>query len=249
MNLSRRVYLVLSAITMLLVLCSVSALAQSSASGTLQGQVTDQQGAVIPDVDIKVTDPSTNITLTALSNGTGRFLIANVPPTTYNITFSKTGFSARRVNQQAVQVGEILTIDAVLEVGTLSNVVEVSGTTGAELQTINSTVGTTVSGDSLTYLPIFGSDSSSLALYQPGVSPQGAVAGAMYDQNTFQLDGGNNSNDMDGSMTDYTGSYGRNSFANAGNPPSGLLPTPVDTIEEFKVATAGQTADFNGSSG
>ncbi len=71
----------------------------------------------------------------------------------------------------------------------------------------------------------------------------------MYDQNTFQLDGGNNSNDMDGSMTDYTGSYGHNAFAGFGNPPSGVLPTPVDTIEEFKVATAGQTADFNGSSG
>ena len=148
-----------------------------------------------------MTDPSTNITLTAVSNGVGRFIIANVPPTTYNITFSKTGFSARRVNQQAVQVGEILTINAVLEVGTVSNVVEVTGSAGAELQTINATVGTTVSGASLTYLPIFGSDSSSLALYQPGVSPEGAVAGAMYDQNTFQLDGGNNSNDMDGSMT------------------------------------------------
>ena len=59
----------------------------------------------------------------------------------------------------------------------------------------------------MTYLPIFGSDVSSLAIIQPGVSPEGAVAGAMYDQNTFQLDGGNNSNDMDGSMRDYTGSY------------------------------------------
>jgi Carboxypeptidase regulatory-like domain len=237
----------------LLLLCvfclSVSALAQSSSSGTVAGQVTDQQGSVIPGVDVTLTDPSTNITLTAVTNGVGRFIIANVTPTSYTITFSKAGFSARRVNQQAVQVGEILTINAVLEVGTVSNVVEVSGTAGAELQTINSTVGTTVSGDSLTYLPIFGSDSSSLAIYQPGVSPGGQVAGAMYDQNTFQLDGGNNSNDMDGSMTDYTGSYGRNAFGGAGNPPSGVLPTPVDTIEEFKVATAGQTADFNGSSG
>jgi hypothetical protein len=237
-------------VSLLGVFClSVSALAQSSASGTVSGQVTDQQGAIIPGVQIKLTDPSTNITLTATTNEAGRFNITNVTPTTYNITFTKTGFSAYRVNQQAVQVGEILTVNAVLEVGAVANVVEVRGTAGAELQTVNATVGTTVSGDSLTYLPIFGSDASSLALYQPGVSPGGQVAGAMYDQNTFQLDGGNNSNDMDGSMTDYTGSYGHNSYAGAGNPPSGLLPTPVDTIEEFKVATAGQTADFNGSSG
>ncbi len=236
-------------VAMLLTLCSVSALAQTASSGTVQGQVTDQQGAVIPGVEIKLTDPATNLTLTATTNEVGRYIITNVPPATYNLSFTKSGFNARRINQQAVQVSEILTANAVLEVGAVSNVVEVSGTAGAELQTINSTVGTTVAGASLTYLPIFGSDASSLAIYQPGVSPGGQVAGAMYDQNTFQLDGGNNSNDMDGSMTDYTGSYGRNGFAGAGNPPSGVLPTPPDTIEEFKVATAGQTADFNGSSG
>lgn len=50
-------------------------------------------------------------------------------------------------------------------------------------------------------------------------------------------------------MRDYTGSYVRNAFSGVGNPPSGVLPTPVDTIEEFKVVTAGQSADFNGSSG
>ena len=158
----------------LLLLCvfclSVCALAQSSASGTVSGQVTDQQGAVIPGVEIKLTDPSTNITLTATTNEVGRFILTNVTPTTYNLTFSKTGFSAYRVNQQPVEVGDILTVNAVLEVGALTNVVEVSGS-GVELQTVNATVGTTVVGDSLTYLPIFGSDASSLAIYQPGVSP------------------------------------------------------------------------------
>jgi hypothetical protein len=210
--------------------------------------VTDQQGASIPGVDIKLVDPATNTTLTAVTNAAGRYIVSNVPPTKYNISFSKTGFNARKVEQQDIQVGVIATVDAVLEIGVVTNVVEVTAN-GAELQTVNATVGTTVSGDSLTYLPIFGSDASSLAIYQPGVSPNGATAGAMYDQNTFQLDGGNNSNDMDGSMTDYTGSYGHSAFAGQGNPPSGLLPTPVDTVEEFKVSTAGQTADFNGASG
>ena len=232
----------------MLAVSSVSALAQSS-SGTVSGQVTDQQGASMPGVDIKLTDPATNITLTTKTNDAGRFIMVNVNPGTYDITFSKTGFSTRKVDKQAVNVAEILTINASLEVGQVSNVVEVTTSPGAELQTVNATVGTTVSGPSLTYLPIFGSDASSLAIYQPGVSPEGAVAGAMYDQNTFQLDGGNNSNDIDGSMRDYTGSYARGAFAGNNSPPSGVLPTPVDTIEEFKVATAGQTADFNGSSG
>ena len=216
MNRSRRGSLVHCAFV-LLTLCSVPALAQSSASGTVEGLITDQQGAAVPGVEVKLTDPSTNITLKTQSNQTGRFIISNINPGSYDITFTKVGFSTRKVDGRDVRVGEIVNVNASLEVGSVNNVVEVTASAGAELQTVNATVGTTVSGPSLTYLPIFGSDSSSLALYQPGVTPQGAVAGAMYDQNTFQLDGGNNSNDMDGSMTDYTGSYARNAFGGAGN--------------------------------
>jgi hypothetical protein len=237
----------------LLCLIGMPAWAQSSASGTVEGLVTDQQGAAMPGVDVKLTDPSTNIVLTTKSNDSGRFIFVNVNPGTYDITFSKTGFSTRKVNRQYVKVADILNVNATLEVGQVTNVVEVTTSPGAELQTVNATVGTTVSGASLTYLPVFGSDVSSLAIFQPGVSPEGAVAGAMYDQNTFQLDGGNNSNDMDGSMRDYTGSYTHSSYGGMAcancTPPSGVLPTPPDTIEEFKVSTAGQTADFNGSSG
>ena len=229
--------------------CAASLWAQTSSSGTISGQVTDQRGAAVPDAEVQIVDPTTNIATKTTTNASGRYTIVNVEPHKYRVTFTKSGFSSTRMAEEDVQVGQVLTLNAVLEVGTVSTVVDVSTAPGAELQTINATVGTTVSGPSLTYLPIFGSDVSSLALYQPGVSPQGAVAGAMYDQNTFQLDGGNNSNDMDGSMTDYTGSYARNAFGGQGNPPSGVLPTPPDTIEEFKVATAGQTADFNGASG
>ena len=234
---------------MLLAICSVSAWAQSSASGTVTGVVQDQQGLAIPDVSIKLTDPSTNVTIATVSNQAGRYNVPNVSPGTYNIVFSKTGFATRKVDKQDVRVAETVTVNAALEVGQLTSVIEVTSAPGAELQMVNATVGTTVSGPSITYLPIFGSDVSSLAIYQPGVSPGGQVAGAMYDQNTFQLDGGNNSNDMDGSMTDYTGSYAKSGYAGAGGPPSGVLPTPPDTVEEFKVSTAGQTADFNGSSG
>jgi hypothetical protein len=100
MNLSRRGYVVLF---VLLALSSVSALAQSS-SGTVSGQVTDQQGASVPGVSIKLTEPSTNITLTTVTNDAGRFIIVNVSPGSYNITFSKVGFSMRKVSKQEVKV-------------------------------------------------------------------------------------------------------------------------------------------------
>lgn len=249
MKRSRQLYVVLFAIGTLLGVCSLHAAAQSATAGTVEGQVTDPAGAAVVGADVKLTNRATSTELTTKSNSDGRYLFVNVEPAQYDVTFSMSGFSTRKVAEQNVQVGEVLTINAALQLGQVSSVVEVTTAPGAELQTVNATVGTTVAGASLTYLPIFGSDSSSLALIQPGVTPDGAVAGAMYDQNTFQLDGGNNSNDMDGSMRDYTGSYGHNSFAGYSAPPSGVLPTPPDTVEEFKVNTAGQTADFNGSSG
>ncbi len=249
MNLLKQGCVVLFALAAMLSSGSISVLAQSSGAGTVSGLVTDQTGATVPGVTVKLTDPSTKQAITTVTNDSGRYIVVNVPPTTYDIKFTKTGFNAQVLERQDVQVGQVLSLDVHLEVGAVTNVIEVSASAGAELQTVNASVGTTVSGPSLTYLPIFGSDASSLALYQPGVSPEGAVAGANADQNTFQLDGGNNSNDMDGSMQVYTGSYGHNAYGGSGNPPSGLLPTPVDTIEEFKVSTAGQTADFNGASG
>ena len=244
-----RGFFVFASLTLLVLLSAVPGWSQSSSTGAVSGLVTDQQGASIPGVDVTLTDRATNTILKASTNETGRYIFPNVAPATYVVTFTKQGFNTRRFDREDIQVGQVATINTTMEIGAVSSVVEVTTAPGAELQTVNATIGTTVSSQSIMNLPIFGSDASSLALIQPGVTPDGAVAGAMYDQNTFQLDGGNNSNDMDGSMRDYTGSYGHNSFAGYGNPPSGVLPTPPDTIEEFKVATSGQTADFNGSSG
>jgi hypothetical protein len=212
-------------------------------TGTISGQVTDQQNAVVVGAEVKVTDPTTNKSRSSITNDAGRYVFLNIAPGSYSITITKPGFSVSRFAGQQVEVGQLLTINSVLEVGSTSTTVEVSAAAGSQLQTTNATVGTTISGPSMIYLPNLGRDASTFAILQPGVSPEGSVAGAMYDQNTFQLDGGNNSNDMDGSMRDYTGSFASNGA------PSGVLPTPVESIEEFKVATSGQTADFNGSSG
>ena len=64
-------------------------------------------------------------------------------------------------------------------------------------------------------LPSLGRDVSTFITLQPGISPDGSVAGAVVDQSTFQLDGGNNTNDMDGSMSVYTPRF-------AGDPTGGV---------------------------
>src|SRR5206468_2582959 len=82
---------------------------------------------------------------------------------------------------------------------------------------------------------------SSLLTLQPGIAPNGSVAGAVRDQNTFQLDGGNNSSDMDGTMNTYTPSFASAASSTAGGGPTGVMPTPVESIEEFKVNVSNQT--------
>ena len=109
-----------------------------------------------------------------------------------------------------------------------------------------------------------GRDVSSFVTLQPGVAPDGSVAGANQDQNSFELDGGNNSSDMDGTQNTYTASFAGDptgglvnnevtGTAPGGSPggggPTGVMPTPADSIEEFRVGTNNQTADFNSSAG
>jgi hypothetical protein len=169
-----------------------------------------------------------------------------------------------QIANQTVVVGESRTLDAKLELGASTQVVEVTAT-NTELQTMNATIGNTVGGSTLESLPSLGRDVSSFVTMQPGVSPDGSVGGTVVDQANFMLDGGNNSNDMDGSGGVYNPSFGDDPsgglFSNvnnpisgaiagiAGNQPSGVMPMPIDSVEEFKVATSNQTADFNASSG
>ena len=142
----------------------------------------------------------------------------------------------------------MLTLNAKLLVGSSSTIVEVSASAGAELQTTNATIGSTISGIQLDSLPNLDRDANALILLQPGVAPGGQVAGAVGDQNSYQLDGGNNSSDMDGNSAVYTLASGTITGSTGGTP-SGVMPTPIETIEEFKVSTSNQTADFNGSAG
>jgi len=222
---------------------------QSAATGVVSGLVTDQQGAAIPGATVKLTELSTNSVANATTNEAGRYTLPTVSPGTYDLTVTKVGFSLTRMPAQKVEVGLALTINVSLQVGQTSTVVEVSASAGAELQVMNATVGSTIAGDALQYLPNLGRDASALATLQVGVTAFGNTAGANADQNSFQLDGGNNSSDMDGNQRTYTPSNGYSGTSSAGGSPSGVIPTPVESIEEFKVGTSNQTADFAGAAG
>ena len=103
-----------------------------------------------------------------------------------------------KVSHQQVELGIPITLNFTLQIGSTSTVVEVQATAAAELQTLNATIGSTIRNDQLQLLPNLGRDASSLSVLQVGVSLAGNVAGAATDQNSFQLDGGQNSDDMAG---------------------------------------------------
>ena len=261
--LSKRSVLVVVTLCCLAALVPTLTYSQNISSGTIAGTVTDPSNAAVADATVTLTDSATNIPRTTTTNDVGRYVFANVPPGTYTLTVNKAGFRAAKATNQVVNVGVSLTLNVALEIGATTQVVEVTAT-NAELQTMNATVGNTITGVALDSLPGLGRDVSTFVSLQPGVAPDGSVAGANQDQNSFMLDGGNNSSDMDGTMNTYTPGFAGdpsggvvNSYATgtgvAGAPggggPSGVMPTPVDSIEEFRVGTTNQTADFNSSAG
>src|SRR5579872_4814427 len=115
------------------ILMATPVMAQS-ATGTLTGQVTDQQGAVIANAEIRMVNPATNSTTTGQTNEVGRYTIPNVQPGTYDVTVAKTGFTSTKLSAQKVDVGQVLTLNVTLQVGSTTTTVEVQATAGAELQ-------------------------------------------------------------------------------------------------------------------
>jgi hypothetical protein len=245
------------AIALALFLCCIGVTlgyAQSTNTGTIVGTVTDQSGAVIPDATITLTDTSTNDTRSTVSGTTGQYVFVNIPPGSYIITATKTGFELNKIANQTVKVGTQTTANFKLHVGSAQQTVEVQAA-GTDLQTLNATVGSTVEQEAIAQLPSLLHDAGTFTTLQVGVSPDGSVAGTVVDQSTFQLDGGNNTNDMDGSMSVYTGSFAgdptgiANQNRNVAAGATGVMPTPTDSVEEFKVNATNQTADFNNSAG
>ena len=241
-----RMVLVLSFALAVAALAPVLAFGQVTGSGTIIGSVADQSGAVIVGAEVKLTDRSTGSYEVQPSNQVGRFTFSSVKPGMYDVAVTMKGFRKLEVANQELVLGGQLTLNLTLEVGTSTQTVEVTSTPGAELQTMNSTMSSSVTGSSLIELPSIDRDVSGVLYYTPTTAPNfhgaegnvtsGQVAGATSDQNLIYLDGGNNSSGLEGD----------NAYVNGGH---GVVPMPMESVEEFKVNTNNMTADFNASSG
>jgi hypothetical protein len=213
---------------------------QTLTTGQVLGQVIDPSGAGVPGANVELRDAGTGATRTATTNSEGQYVIPQVTPGVYSVTVTAAGFAKAVVSSVTVQVDKTASINVSLKLGNTSEVVEVRSTAGAELQTMDSTVGNTIGGEEILALPTLGRSATSLLLLQPMAMPQqststgqssrfgGQVAGARSDQNSFLLDGGEITNPISGN-SDY--------FRAFSGGPEGAIPTPVESIQEFKVET------------
>ncbi len=224
--------------------------AQNANTGAVVGVVSDPSGAVIANAAIELRDLATNTVRTTATNANGRYNFASVLPGKYSITAAAQGFQ-KSSTVITVEVSKSYTVNLAMKVGQAEQVVEVvSNVATAELQTMDSTVGSALGGDTLMNLPSQSRNVSSLLLLQPASMPQqgpgqgsrfgGQVAGAQSDQNTITLDGGNVTNGVSGNSDYYTNFRGG---------PEAPIPTPVESIQEFRVATNNPNASFSGAAG
>lgn len=240
----------------LCLVCVAPGWSQQTSTGTITGIVTDNTDATVGGVTVTLLDRATNDTRTTATNTDGRYAFVNVNPGVYDVKFTKSGFAETVIAKVTVQVATQLTENAQMKLGAITTTVTITESAGAELQTMNSTVGTTIEHQELLQLPNPGRDATTFATLQPGTNINGNTAGAVVDQNTFQLDGGNITDDMSGDSNIYIPSFSSDTSGvgvmhSPGNSaaPSGVVPTPVESIEEFKVGVSNQTADFNGGAG
>ena len=150
----------------MLLVCGVAA--AQTVLGRVAGTVLDASGGVLPGATVTLTNVSTNQTSTVVTSGVGGFVFPQVPAGTYKVVVELQGFKTATYSQVAVSVGQEYSLTARLELGQLSETVEV--VTGVSLvKTTTPEVSTTVTQKEVLSLPLSGRDVTGLIRLQAGV--------------------------------------------------------------------------------
>jgi hypothetical protein len=134
---------------LLVVFLATAAVAYCQIStGTITGTVTDPTGAVIPGVRITVVQTETNFESRATANSEGIYRAQSLLPGTYRVTFEAAGFKRLVMDGTILRVGDVIPVNATLEVGQVADSIEVSAKSTL-LETETSVVGTVHEGETL----------------------------------------------------------------------------------------------------
>ena len=209
---------------------------------TITGTVTDTTKAIIPDASITLRNTATNVAAHATTNSAGLYFITSLPPGSYELRVEKTGFRPSRVDNIPLTTGLAATIDVNLEVGSVSEAVEVKAA-AVQLEAQSSSMNAVVTTRPIAELPILGRDPLSFAALVPGVIPtqgQQGNAGTIGRVTTAQIGGG--LAQQNGVLIDGAESRGTTESGNA-------YSVPVEAVAEFKLETASYSAEFGRAAG
>jgi len=218
---------------------SPSLLFAQSYTGTIVGSIKDASGAVVPHATITITNLQTNRQESVTADLEGRYTSLPLPPGEYRVEAELQGFRRAARAKVTVQVSATLVIDFTLEVGTLSDAVEVRADATA-LETTTGTVGKLVDNKRILELPLNTRNVYSLIFLTPGVA--GSI-GNNYNSMSYTVNGARPTM-MDTVIYGVTASFPTvNGFTGISVFPS------VDAIQEFKVLGANYPAEYGRSLG
>jgi hypothetical protein len=224
-------------LTAVVALCMALLLATDAnaqqATAKIVGTITDPQGLVVTGVKITVTNMATNVATETTSDKGGFYQVLNLPIGRYRIVARHEGFRELEVLTAPLEINQSFRADLKLEVGTASERVLVEAQ-AAGVETVNPTLGQSVTSRPIVNMPLNGRNVLSLALLQPGVTEDNpddtagsglgfSVGGGRSDSVTYLLDGGVNNELLGNGVV--------------------LNPNP-DSIAEFRILTSNYTAEY-----
>ena len=234
-------------LTCLFVLSTAAAFAQLS-SATLNGVVRDSTGAVIAKANVVLSNVDTSLERATASNDTGSYVFTDITPGRYTLKVTAPSFTTKQVSVFVLAVSQTATIDVSMAAGAQTEVVTVEAT-AEQLQTSTAELGSVIATKQVNDLPLNGRNFTQLLSLTPGVAPVSVSQNAMSGRA-----GGFASPIAEGSAFDFpaiNGSSNRSNFfltdglANhAAFLSTYAVPPIIDAIQEFKVVSHDDNAEF-----
>ena len=210
--------------------------------GTITGTVTDASGAAVPGASVTVTNPATGLSQTTVTGSDGTYSLVYLPVGKYSVAVEKQGFKKNDVGNVQVLVNTTTRVDTRLQVGTLAESVEVTGTAPL-LQTDRSDLGRVVENVAIERLPLFANgglrSNNAFVLLNPGANAT-ITSDPDITSGAPRVSGGvayGNSQLLDGAE----------SMSERRNDPQ-MRVVSAEGIQEFKVQTGAYSAEYGRTS-
>jgi len=202
--------------------------------GTMLGRVTDATGSVMPGVEVRATNAQTGVTITALTNDRGNYNMPFLLPAVYKVKAEMPGFKGYAREGVQVRVSETVEINIQMEVGEISQTVNVTAETPV-LDTAGASLGQVIDERRVLELPLFAGNPAELTMLAPGVmnATDMRIRKAAFNNAPSQM------------ATDGNGQYNNefqidgvsNNFANGNGTSRVAFSPPPTAIKEFKIQT------------